>query len=99
MIADVAIEIRRTYPDQLLGIEGHTDSDPVTGGQYRTNHELSATRALAVYDVLVNGRRLSAGTTLRRRARPESPGGFQRHAGGEAAEPAGRTGHLSRPGR
>ena len=32
MIADVAIEIRRTYPDQLLGIEGHTDSDPVTGG-------------------------------------------------------------------
>ena len=32
MIADVATEIRRTYPDQLLGIEGHTDSDPVTGG-------------------------------------------------------------------
>ena len=57
MIADVAIEIRRTYPDQLLGIEGHTDSDPVTGGQYRTNHELSAARALAVYDVLVNSQR------------------------------------------
>ena len=52
MIADVAIEIRRAYPDQLLGIEGHTDNDPVTGG-YRTNHELSAARALAVYDVLV----------------------------------------------
>ena len=44
MIADVAIEIRRTYPDQRVGIEGHTDSDPVTGGQYRTNHELSAAR-------------------------------------------------------
>ncbi len=57
MIADVAIEIRRTYPDQLLGIEGHTDSDPLTGGQYRTNHELSAARALAVYDVLVNSQR------------------------------------------
>jgi flagellar motor protein MotB len=57
MIADVAVEIRRTYPDQLLGIEGHTDSDPVTGGQYRTNHELSAARALAVYDVLVNSQR------------------------------------------
>jgi len=57
MIADVAIEIRRTYPDQLLGIEGHTDSDPVTGGQYRTNHELSAARALAVYDVLVSSQR------------------------------------------
>jgi flagellar motor protein MotB len=57
MIADVAIEIRRTYPDQLLGIEGHTDNDPVTGGQYRTNHELAAARALAVYDVLVNSQR------------------------------------------
>jgi len=57
MIADVAIEIRRTYPDQFLGIEGHTDSDPVTGGQYRTNHELSAARALAVYDVLVSSQR------------------------------------------
>jgi flagellar motor protein MotB len=56
MLADVAVEIRRTYPDQLLGIEGHTDSDPVTGGQYRTNHELSAARALAVYDVLVSSR-------------------------------------------
>lgn len=57
MIADVAIEIRRTYPDQILGIEGYTDSDPVSGGQYRTNHELSAARALAVYDVLVSSQR------------------------------------------
>jgi flagellar motor protein MotB len=57
MIADVAAEIRRTYPDQLLGIEGHTDSDPMTGGQYRTNHELSAARALAVYDLLVSSQR------------------------------------------
>ena len=55
MIADVAAEIRRTYPDQLLGIEGYTDTDPLTGGQYRNNHELSAARALAVYEVLVNG--------------------------------------------
>jgi chemotaxis protein MotB len=57
MIADVAIEIRRTYPDQRLGIEGHTDSDPLAGSQYRTNHELSAARALAVYDVLVSSQR------------------------------------------
>ena len=55
MIADVAAEIRRTYPDQLVGIEGYTDTDPLTGSQYRNNHELSAARALAVYDVMVNG--------------------------------------------
>jgi flagellar motor protein MotB len=53
LIADAATEIRRTYPDQLLGIEGHTDSDPITPGSYRNNHELSAARALAVYDSLV----------------------------------------------
>ncbi len=57
MIADVAAEIRRTYPDQILGVEGHTDNDPVTGGQYRTNHALSTARAMAVYDVLVNSQR------------------------------------------
>ena len=57
MIADVAAEIRRTYPDQRLGIEGHTDSDPVTGGQYRTNTALSTARAMAVYDVLVSSQR------------------------------------------
>jgi flagellar motor protein MotB len=60
MIADVAAEIRKTYPDQLLGVEGHTDSDPVTGGQYRTNHALSTARALAVYEVLVSSQRYRA---------------------------------------
>ena len=57
MIADVAAEIRRTYPDQLLGIEGHTDNDAVTGGQYRSNHALSTARAMAVYEVLVSSQR------------------------------------------
>jgi flagellar motor protein MotB len=57
MIGDVAAEIRRTYPDQLLGVEGHTDNDQVAGGQYRTNHALSTARALAVYDVLVSSQR------------------------------------------
>jgi len=57
MIADVAIEIRRAYPDQQLGIEGHTDTDAVTGGQYRSNHELSVARAQAVFDVLVSSQR------------------------------------------
>jgi flagellar motor protein MotB len=59
LIADVAIEIRRTYPDQRLGIEGHTDNDPPVAG-FHTNHELSAARALAVYDVLVKSQRYRA---------------------------------------
>jgi len=58
LICDVAAEIVRTYPDQMVGIEGYTDNDPVSGGQFRTNHELSIVRAMAVYDVLISRSRL-----------------------------------------
>jgi len=58
LIGDVAAEIGRTYPDQIIGVEGHTDSDPVVGGQGRSNHELSAYQAMAVYDVLASRTRL-----------------------------------------
>jgi chemotaxis protein MotB len=53
-ICDVAAEIVRTYPDQIIGVEGHTDNDPVAGNQWQGNHELSVARAETVYDVLVN---------------------------------------------
>ena len=58
LVSDVAAEIVRTYPDQMIGIEGHTDNDPVAGNQWQNNHALSVTRALTVYDVLVNRTRL-----------------------------------------
>lgn len=58
LIGDVAVEIARTYPDQIIGVEGHTDTDPITGNQWRNNHELSVARAMTVYDVLVNRTRL-----------------------------------------
>ncbi len=58
MISDVAAELTRTYPDQIIGVEGHTDNDPVSGNQWRNNHELSVARAMTVYDVLINRTRL-----------------------------------------
>jgi len=61
LICDVAAEIVRTYPDQVIGVEGHTDNDPVAGNQWQGNHELSAARAETVYDVLVNRTRLDRG--------------------------------------
>jgi len=54
LIANVAAEIARTYPDQIIGIEGHTDNDPVAGSASRNGHDLSVARALSVYDVLVS---------------------------------------------
>ena len=58
LISDVAAELVRTYPDQIVGVEGHTDNDPIAGNQWRNNHELSVARAMTVYDVLVNRTRL-----------------------------------------
>ena len=58
LISDVAAELVRTYPDQMIGAEGHTDNDPIVGNQWRNNHELSVARAMTVYDVLVARTRL-----------------------------------------
>ena len=60
LIADAATEIHRAYPDQIVGIEGHTDSDPIAGGQFHTNHELAVARAMAVYDLLIASGRYRA---------------------------------------
>jgi flagellar motor protein MotB len=64
LVADVASELRRTYPDQIIGIEGHTDSDPIAGGQWRNNHQLATARAMAVYDVIVSSGRFRADQVL-----------------------------------
>jgi len=59
VILTAAAEITRTYPNQVIGIEGHTDSDPVANSQWQNNHQLSIGRAFAVYEVLVSQGRLS----------------------------------------
>jgi flagellar motor protein MotB len=53
VVLGIAGELLRTYPNQIIGIEGHTDSDPISNSQWQSNHQLSITRAMAVYDVLV----------------------------------------------
>ena len=53
-----AAELARSYPNQIIGVEGHTDSDPVTGRQWRNNHELSTGRAMAVYETLTTNTNL-----------------------------------------
>ncbi|MCE5269077.1 MAG: OmpA family protein [Planctomycetaceae bacterium] len=60
LLSDVASEIARTYPDQMIGVEGHTDNDLVANAQFHNNHELSASQAMAVYDVLVSHTRLQS---------------------------------------
>ncbi|NLS91921.1 MAG: OmpA family protein [Planctomycetaceae bacterium] len=58
IITTVAAEILRTYPNQKIAVEGHTDSDPVRTYQYSSNIQLSTAQAMAVYEVLVSQTRM-----------------------------------------
>jgi len=53
LLQSVAAELRRNFPDQIIGIEGHTDDSPTHSQQFPSNHHLSAAQALAVYNVLI----------------------------------------------
>ncbi len=59
-VTHAAAEILAAYPHQILGIEGHTDRDPITSNRWRNNHELSVARAIAIYDVLITHTRLKS---------------------------------------
>jgi flagellar motor protein MotB len=52
LIDACASEVGRVFPGQIIGIEGHTDNEPVRspGG----NHQLSVARAMAVYQHLTS---------------------------------------------
>jgi len=56
MLDQVANEIARNYPRQLVGIEGHTDTAPVAGGV--SNHQLAAAQAIKVFDQFTRRNRL-----------------------------------------
>jgi flagellar motor protein MotB len=58
LIDQVAAEIQRSYPNQMIGVEGHTDTDPITNGKWANNHQLSIGRAMAVYDQLLTRSRI-----------------------------------------
>ena len=53
-VAAIAAELVRVYPEQIIGIEGHTDSDPIRNPAWRNHHHLSLGQALAVYDVFIS---------------------------------------------
>jgi flagellar motor protein MotB len=48
----VASALRSEYAGRLVGIEGHTDSDPITKSKWKSNHDLAVARATAVFQAL-----------------------------------------------
>lgn len=52
MVNRVAAAVRQHYPRQKIGIESHTDSRAPSDGRWRSNHQLSAAQAMAVFEQL-----------------------------------------------
>ncbi len=53
LLEQVGGELLRAYPQQRIGVEGHT-SDRPPAGNWRNNHELSTAQATSVFDFLLN---------------------------------------------
>ncbi len=52
LLRGVAADLMANYPEQVIGIEGHTDGAPVASPQYPTSHHLSVGQATIVYEVM-----------------------------------------------
>lgn len=50
LIDDVARQVAKAYPDQVIGVEGHTSTEPVTVGRWTGHQQLSVAMSMAVYD-------------------------------------------------
>ncbi len=52
LLRTVTADLVQNYPQQLIGIEGHTDGSPPATPQFPTDQHLAVAQAMAVYDAL-----------------------------------------------
>ena len=50
LLSQAASEVQRSFTGQFVGIEGHTDTEPLHNASWGSPHQLSAARASAVFD-------------------------------------------------
>lgn len=60
-LTKVAEEIERVFPGHYVGIEGHTDSEPLVNASWGSPHQLTTARAAAVFDFLTSRTRIREG--------------------------------------
>ena len=60
-LTKVAEEIDRVFPGHYVGIEGHTDTEPLVNVSWGSPHQLTTARAAAVFDFLTARTRISEG--------------------------------------
>lgn len=61
LLTQVADEVERVYPGHFLGIEGHTDTEPLLNASWGSQHQLSVARASTVFDFLTSRTSLKQG--------------------------------------
>ena len=52
LLSQAAAEVTRVFTGQFVGIEGHTDSEPLQNATWGSPHQLSVARASAVFEFL-----------------------------------------------
>lgn len=61
LLTQISDEVERVYPGHFLGIEGHTDTEPLKNASWGSQHQLSVARASAVFDFLTTRTSLKQG--------------------------------------
>ncbi|MGD9721577.1 MAG: OmpA family protein [Pirellulales bacterium] len=61
LIDTVCLEIARAYPEQTVGVEGHTDNDFLRTPQGYDSQQLSVAQATAVYQYIISRGQIPAG--------------------------------------
>jgi flagellar motor protein MotB len=52
LLRTIAADLTQNYPQQIIGIEGHTDGSPLTSPQFPTDQHLAVAQSMAVYEAL-----------------------------------------------
>jgi flagellar motor protein MotB len=60
LIRTLAADLGQNYPQQMVGIEGHTDGSPPATPQYPTDQHLAVAQATALFDMLTRSAGLPA---------------------------------------
>lgn len=60
-LTSVAEEIERVFPGHFVGIEGHTDTEPLVNASWGSPHQLTTARAAAVFDFLTSRTKIREG--------------------------------------
>lgn len=80
----IARALKTDYAGYMIGIEGHTDADPIRKSSWGSNHELATERALAVFEYLTKKEGVPASRLFIAGYGPTRPIASNRTAAGKA---------------